>query len=139
MRTAAGAMLLLAALGLTEPLAGCSDLVATLPAASPAAAPDPSYRQLASSYLKAVFKNYSAYSSFEISDPRWVRSMKGWNWLTCVRFRDNDRVRVYSLFLDGHAIVDGRFAVQTDNCDAQAYSPLEQTSGGLPGRLEPLH
>ena len=133
-------MLLFTALGLCEPLAGCSgDLVVTSPAASPVAAPDPSYRQLVTNYLKTVFKNYSAYSSFEISDPRWVRSMKSWNWLTCVRFRDNDRVRVYSLFLDGHAIVDGRFAVQTDDCDAQAYSPLGQTSGGLPGGLEPLH
>ena len=79
--------------------------------------------------------NYSAYDSFEISDPRWVHSIKGWTWLTCVRFRDQGRVRSYALFLDGNKIVDDRFAVQTDSCDLQAYYPFER----MPTGLDPLH
>ena len=87
--------------------------------------PDPTYREVVAAHLKRVLKNYASYDSFEISDPRWVHSIKGWTWLTCVRFRDQGRVRSYALFLDGNKIVDDRFAVQTDSCDLQAYYPLE--------------
>jgi hypothetical protein len=43
--------------------------------------------------------------------------------LTCVRFREQGRVRSYALFLDGNKIVHDRFAVQTDSCDLQTYTP----------------
>jgi len=69
------------------------------------------------------------------SDPRWVHSIKGWTWLTCVRFREQGRVRNYALFLDGNQIVDDRFAVQTDNCDLQTFYPFER----MPTGLAPLH
>ena len=81
---------------------------------------------MAATHLKQVLKNYSAYDSFEVSDPRWVHSIKGWTWLTCVRFRDQGRVRSYALFLDGNKIVDDRFAVQTDSRDLQTYYPFER-------------
>ncbi len=103
----------------------------------PQAAPDPGYREMVASHLRRVFKNSSAYDSFEISDPRWVHSIKGWTWLTCVRFRDQGHVRSYAVFIDGttNKIVDDRFSVQTDNCDSQAYYPFERMQTGL----DPLH
>jgi hypothetical protein len=52
----------------------------------PMTGPDPSYQGEVATHLKQVLKNYSAYDSFEISDLRWVHSIKGWTWLTCVRF-----------------------------------------------------
>jgi hypothetical protein len=110
----------------------------------PVAGPDPSYRQVVATYLKQVLKHPSGYDSFEISDPRWVNSINGWTWLTCVRFhesaesgpeqiggenspnyRPQDRIHSYALFLDGDKIVDGRFAVQTDSCDLQTYYPFQ--------------
>ena len=134
LRRAARAFLLPAWLGLSACLSGCAGLAAGN-AEVPLTSPDPSYRQVVATHLKDVLKNYSAYDSFEISDPRWVHSIKGWTWLTCVRFRDQGRVRSYAPFLDGNKIVDDRFAVQTDSCDLQAYYPFER----MPTGLDPLH
>ena len=124
-RRAAWVFLLPAWLGLSAGLSGCAGLAAGN-AEMPVTGPDPSYQGVVATHLKQVLKNYSAYDSFEVSDPRWVHSIKGWTWLTCVRFRDQDRVRSYALFLDGNKIVDDRFAVQTDSCDLQTYYPFER-------------
>ncbi len=102
----------------------------------PESGPNPSYRDIVANHFKSTFKDYSPYDAFEISDPRWVHSFKGWNWLICVRFEDHGHKRVYTLFLDGDNIVDARYAVQTDQCGTQAYGLFEQMEGsGLP----PLH
>ena len=124
LRRAAWVSLWPAWLGLSAALSGCAGLAAGN-AEMPVTGPDPSQGVVAT-HLKQVLKNYSAYDSFEVSDPRWVHSIKGWTWLTCVRFRDQDRVRSYALFLDGNKIVDDRFAVQTDSCDLQTYYPFER-------------
>jgi hypothetical protein len=134
MQRGAWAALLLAAAALSGFLAGCSGLAETNPDIA-ATGPDPSSREVIATHLKAVFKNYASYRSFEISDPRWVHSIKGWNWLTCVRFQDHGHMRIYALFLNANKIVDDRYAVQTDNCDTQAYFPFERMQGGL----EPLY
>jgi hypothetical protein len=98
--------------------------------AIPESGPDPSYRDIVANHLKSTFKQYFFYDAFEISDPRWVHSFKGWNWLICVRFEDK---RTYTFFLDGNNIVDARYAVQTDQCGTQAYGVFEQMGGsGLP-------
>jgi hypothetical protein len=129
------AALVLAAIGWSGSLAGCSGFAAPNDEVPPSA-PDPSFREVIAGYLKSVLKNYSTYQSFEISDPRWVHSMKGWNWLTCVRFQDRGRVRTYAVFLNNNnKVADDRFAVQTDNCDAQTYYVFERMYGGL----DPLH
>jgi hypothetical protein len=128
---------------LSAALSGCAGLAASN-SEVPVTGPDPSYRKVVATHLKQVLKNLSAYDSFEISDPRWVNSIKGWTWLICVRFRESakpgpeqiglennlnyspqDRVHSYALFLDGDKIVDDRFAVQTDSCDLQTYYPFE--------------
>ncbi len=128
------ALLLSAQLGVCAGLSGCAGLAAGN-SEMPLAGPDPSYREAVASHLKRVLKNYALYDSFEISNPRWVHSIKGWTWLTCVRFRDQGRVRNYALFLDGNSIVDDRFAVLADDCDLQAYYPFER----MPTGLAPLH
>jgi hypothetical protein len=119
---------------LATALAACSGL-----ASSNEAAPEPlqaDYQELIANYLKSAFKNRAAYDSYEISDPRWTHSNQGWSWLTCVRFQDRGRTRSYTLFLQSGKIVDGRYAVETDGCDAQAYSPFAPMNGV---GLEPLH
>jgi hypothetical protein len=135
--------LLPAWLGLFAALSGCAGLVTTSNSEIPVTGPDPSYRTVVATHLKQVLKNYSIYE-FEISDPRWINSIKGWTWLTCVRLRevvqpgpeqialDNNptdrpppRVQHYALFLDGNKVVDSRFAVQIDSCDLQSYYPLK--------------
>jgi hypothetical protein len=134
LRRAARALLLPLYLGLCATLSGCAGLAAGN-ADLPLAGPDPSYRETVANHLKKVLKNYSLYDSFEISDPRWVNSIKGWAWLTCVRFRDQGRVRNYAIFLNGNRVVDDRFAVQTDSCELQTYYPFER----MPTGLAPLH
>jgi hypothetical protein len=125
LRRAAWVFLLPAWLGLSAALSRCAGLAASN-AEMPVTGPDPSYRTVVMTHLKQVLKNYSVYNTFEISDPRWVHSIKGWTWLTCVRFRDQDREYSYALFSDGNRIVDDRFAVQIDNCDLQTYHPFER-------------
>jgi len=134
MQRRAWAALLLAAVALSGCLAGCSGIAATNEDIA-AMGPDPSSREVIAAHLKAIFKNYVSYDAFEISDPRWVHSIKGWNWLTCVRFQDRGHLRIYALFLNANKIVDDRYSVQTDNCDTQTYVPFERMQVGL----DPLH
>jgi len=94
----------------------------------PATGTDPSYTRIASD-LKNRMKDIAAYDSFEISDPRWVHSINGWTRLVCVRFQDRGHRRTYAFFLADEQIVDSRYAVQTDACDAQTYSPFDLTTG----------
>jgi hypothetical protein len=129
---AAVAVLLLAA----AVLAGCSSLAATTEEAPTMSGLDPSYRDVIANRLKSTFKNVATDDSFEISEPRQVHSLKGWTWLTCVRFNDHGHRRIYAFFMDASAVVDDRYAVQTDDCDRQAYAVFERMGGMT---LDPLH
>jgi hypothetical protein len=119
---------------------GCSELAQSRE--DVASATQPPYPSLVAKYLKTLLKNPTSYDAFEISALRWVHSTKGWTWLACVRFQDHGHLRTYALFLDDHAIVDGRYAVQVDACDGQPYAPFDLASGAI-GRsaseLTPLH
>lgn len=137
LRTAAYTALLLS-LGI---LAGCSSLAVTNED-TPASGPDPAYDRLVANRLKS-FKNYASYDAFEISDFRWVHSINGWSWLTCVRFQDSGQRRSYALFIKENRIIDGRYAIQADGCDTRAYAPFDQMAGATrpasAGVLEPLY
>ena len=123
-------------------LPGCSSL-AQPQEDTPAAGPDPTFGKLIATHIKS-FKDVNNYSSFEISEFRWVHSIKGWSWLTCVRFQDHDRKLTYAVFLKADKIVNSRFAVETDGCGTQrTYSPFAQmpnTAKPADGYvLDPLH
>jgi hypothetical protein len=124
-------------------LAGCSGLAATNEEV-PTTGPDPALNKVVATYLNGIFKDRSAYDAFEISDYRWVHTVKGWNWLSCIRFQDHGHTRVYAVFIrEAGVVVDGRYAVLTDNCAAPAYSPFDLMTGAgsvtMPGALAPLH
>ena len=107
-------------------LPGCSELA--LPSEEmPAAGADPSYVNIVAHHLKTLFKNQASYDAFEISPFRWVHSLKGWAWLTCVRFQDQGHPRVYSVFLKDGRVVDGRYAVVTGGDDTLAASGTRAT------------
>jgi hypothetical protein len=132
------ALLLLAA----AVLPGCSGLASTSEE-PPLTGPDPASNKVVANYLNATFKDRTLYNAFEISDFRWVQTIKGWNWLTCIRFQDHGHPRIYAIFIKGSAIVDSRYAVQTDGCDTPNYTSFDlmaaATSVASPGALEPLH
>jgi hypothetical protein len=123
-------------------LSGCSH-VAMTSEASPAVAADPGYTRLVASRLKTSFKNLSPNDAVEISQPRWVLANKGWSWLVCVHFQDRGHRRTYALFLSGTEVVDERYAVQTDGCDAESYVPFDlgmgATGPGAVGGTGPLY
>jgi hypothetical protein len=122
--------------------AGCSGL-AVSKEDMPETSADPAYNELVAKRLKSAFKDYASYDAFEISDFRWVHSVDGWSWLTCVRFQDHGHRRTYALFIKASAIINSRYAVQADGCDTRTYSPFDQTTGATKpasaGRLEPLY
>jgi hypothetical protein len=94
---------------------------------------EPPYVSLAAKYLQSALKDQASYDGFEISPPRWVHSVQGWSFLTCVHFHDHGRLRSYALFLQNNTVIDARFAVETDACEAQTYMPFDLVTG-LPGR-----
>ena len=114
---------------------GCSSLALPSEAVPPPTAVDPDYTKLVATYMKTNFKDLSPTDPAETSTPRWVESEKGWTWLTCVHFMEHGYKRTYSLFFNQTMVVDGRYAVLTDACGKQTYSPLDITSGVRPGAI----
>jgi hypothetical protein len=106
-------------------------------AADPATpGPDPDYGKLIAARLKDSFKTLSSYDAMEISPPRWVQSNKGWSWLACVHFQDRGHRRTYAVFFNESEVVDGRYAIGTDDCDRQSYSPFDLDTGAMgPGAV----
>jgi hypothetical protein len=124
-------------------LLGCSGVALTQTDA-PASAPDPSaFHKLIGNHLKMSFPDIATYESFEISDAHWVHSVKGWTWLSCVRFQERGHVRTYAVFIQTDKVVDSRYAVTTDGCGEQTYAPFDdmpvtaKPSNGI--ELDPLH
>jgi hypothetical protein len=97
----------------------------------PASGPAPGYEMLVVNRIESTFKNLSPNDPVEISQPRWVETFIGWNWLICVQLQDQGHRRTYALFMNGSAIIDARYAVQTDACGAQTYSALDLPSGAI--------
>jgi hypothetical protein len=133
----------LATLLLPLALLGCSGFALTQTDA-PTSAPDPAaFHKLIGDYLKRSFKDITTYESFEISDARWVHTVKGWSWLSCVRFQERSHLRTYAVFIQTDKVVDGRYAVTTDGCGEQPYAPFDdipvtaKPSNGV--ELDPLH
>jgi hypothetical protein len=130
-----------AALLLPLVLLGCSAIV--LPREdAPVSGPDPSSYTKIAKRLEHSLKDSDKYDSFEISEFRWVHSIEGWTWLTCVRFRDRGHLRTYAVFIR-EQIVNSRFAVETDGCGTQNYTPFTQMPNAArpvnAGELEPLY
>jgi hypothetical protein len=120
----------------------CSELAQSSQAAS-APPTQPPYVSLTAQYLLSTLKDRFAYDGFAISGLRWVPSLKGWAWLACVHFQDHGHLRSYAIFIQGNAVVDGRYAVETDACATQAYTPFDMMTGQLgqptPSAQPPLY
>jgi hypothetical protein len=111
-------------------LSGCSELALPSDAATPPS-PPPAYVSLAAKYLLSAFKDRAAYADFEISGLRWTDSIKGWTWLACVHFQDRGHLRSYAIFIQDNAVVDARYAVETDACETQTYTQFDLVTGEL--------
>jgi len=106
----------------------------------------PNYGPMVAGYVRGTFKDFtkngaSAYEDFEIAGLRWVHSTTGWNWLTCIRYRDGNRRYWYAIYMhaDG-SIVEARHDLVIDNCVEQAYVPFDLATGkiGQPTAARPL-
>jgi hypothetical protein len=109
-------------------LPSCSELAQ--PSGVPSG-PEPPYVALVAKHLQSAFKDRSAFEGFEISGVRWVHTIKGWTWLSCVHFTDHSHRRSYAVFIQGDAVVEARYAVETDACESQTYTQFDVTSGVL--------
>ena len=110
-------------------LPGCSEIALSNSSAPPGA--QPPYVSLAAKYLQSTLKDTRSYDGFEISGLRWVNTVKGWNWLACVRFHDHGHMRIYAIFIQDDVVNDARYAVETDGCEAQTYTQFDLISGEL--------
>lgn len=111
-------------------LSACAS-VGTPPETAPAAGPDPAYLNRIATQLKTQFKNKLQTAGLEISQPRWLLSNNGWSWLACVRFQDQGYRRSYALYFDANKILDSHYAVLTDGCGAQTYTPFDLDTAKL--------
>jgi hypothetical protein len=111
-------------------VAGCTELAQPSEAGAPPSQ-EPPYAALAAKYLSSAMRDRTAFGGFEISGPRWVHSLKGWSWLACVHFLDHGHLRTYALFMQNDVVVEGRYAVQSDSCGAQSYTPFDMVTGVL--------
>jgi hypothetical protein len=130
LRAAAGAALLLAVVLLP---------VVAMPQDMPASGPDPGYNKIVANHLKNIFQNRTTYDAFAISAFRWVHSLKGWAWMTCVRFEDNGHLRTYAVFIQDGKVIDSRYAVQIDACNAETYAGFDAMGPSRAGVLGPLY
>jgi len=125
-RAACGAAAVLALLALPE----CSNMA--LPQEElPTATPDPTYGTLMATRLKNTFSTLPPNDSVEISQLRWVHNISGWSWLACIHLQDKGQRRTYAMFMQGNAIIDARYAVETDSCETPPYSLLDLATGTI--------
>jgi hypothetical protein len=110
-------------------LPACSELAQSSESAPPTA--QPPFVSLAAQHLQSVLEDRASYDDFEISGLRWVHAIKGWSWLACVHFHDHGHLRSYALFIQDDTVTDSRYAVETDVCDAQTYTPFDLVTGVL--------
>ena len=124
-----------AAVMLALVLTGCSELALSTEAAPAgggvAGSVDPGADALVTNRLRAVFKDRAAYQAFELAGSRWVHTLKGWDWLACVRFQDHGHQRFYAVFVKDGAVTDDRYAVETDACQTQSYVPIDLGVGTM--------
>jgi hypothetical protein len=111
-------------------LSGCTQLAQPSEAATPPAE-QPAYAAVAAKYFASTMADRASFENFEISGLRWVHGLKGWSWLACVHFLDRGHLRTYALFLQNDAVVDARYAVQSDSCVSQPYTPFDVVTGVL--------
>jgi hypothetical protein len=105
-------------------LTGCSDITSAVDA-SAVTEGTANYRPLILAKFKEGFKDFATFTSFEMSDPRFVHSMIGPVWLTCVRFETQKQRRYYVFSIQNNQIVGSRYEVQTDECGKQSYMPVD--------------
>jgi hypothetical protein len=111
-------------------LSGRVAIAQTSEAAAPPAE-QPAYAALAAKYLSSTMADRTSFSNFEISGLRWVHALKGWSWLACIHFVDRGHLRTYALFIQNDDVIDGRYAVQSDSCGLQSYTPFDLVTGVL--------
>lgn len=122
-------------------LPGCGSLTLSKQE-DPTPGTEPNYGPLVANTLKSFLKEGS-YDAVEISPVRWVHTLNGWNWLACVRYREQGHRRTYAVLIRENAVVESHFAVQTDACNAQTYVPFDVKTGtfrpGDSGNSGPLY
>jgi hypothetical protein len=109
---------------------GCTQIAQPSEAAAPPTE-QPAYAALAARYLTSTMAERASFENFEISGLRWVHGLKGWSWLACVHFVDHGHLRTYALFMQNDAVIDGRYAVRSDTCGSQSYTPFDLVTGTL--------
>jgi hypothetical protein len=109
---------------------GCTQIAQPSEASTPPA-DQPAYATVAAKYFSSTMADRASFEDFQISGLRWVHGLKGWSWLACVHFVDHGHLRSYALFMQNDTVIDGRYAVQSDSCGSQSYTPFDIESGTL--------
>lgn len=104
--------------------------VGMAPQSAPTAGPSPTYLSQIAGRLKAQFKKPPT-DGLELSEPRWLLSSNGWTWMVCIRFQEQGYRRSYVMYFDAEHVLDEHYAVLSDGCDSQTYTPFDLETAKL--------
>lgn len=116
-------------LALLACLPACAS-VGMAPESAPAQGPSPTYLSQIANRLKSQFKKPPT-DGLELSEPRWLLSSNGWTWMACLRFQDQGYRRSYVMYFDAKQVLDSRYAILSDGCDSQTYTPFDLETAKL--------
>jgi hypothetical protein len=105
-------------------LAGCA-LEIALPPAADDLIREPNYRAIVAASIGSIVGNPNNIGGTEISGARRTDSFKGPAWLVCLKSDVYRIPKYHAAFIQNDRLVDSRFAVTLDQCEAQPYTPFD--------------
>ena len=98
---------------------------------SRAAGAQPPYVSLAAKYLLSALKDRASYEGSKFpACAGSIPSKDGPGSLACT-FKITGICATYALFIQDNAVVDARYAVETDSCETQTYTQFDLVTGVL--------
>ena len=106
-------------------LSGCALDSVVLPSAGDDLTREPNYRAIVAASIGSIVGNPNTVDGFEISGARRSDSFKGAAWLVCLKSNIYQQPKYHTAFIQNDKLVDSRFAVTIDQCEAQSYTSFE--------------
>lgn len=104
-------------------LAGCALETALPPGDDLVREPD--YRAIVARSIGSIVGDPTKLGMFEISSARRSDSFKGPAWLVCLKTTASEQSKYHAAFIQNEKVVDSRFAVTMDQCEAQPYTGFD--------------
>jgi hypothetical protein len=86
---------------------------------------EPDYRAIVAAGIGAIVGDPNKVGATEISGARRTEAFKGPAWLVCLKSSAYQQPKYHAAFIQNDKLIDSRFAVTIDQCEAQSYTPFD--------------